>query len=113
MERAAWDALSRGDAKGAADIFKRALASDPNNAQLHVGAASAAFADRRDGDAKSELDRALGIDGRLASAQKLMGQVLHRKGDLLGAIRSYETLLQNAPGDAVASAALERWRREF
>ncbi|HXD75797.1 MAG TPA: tetratricopeptide repeat protein [Vicinamibacterales bacterium] len=113
MERAAWDALSRGDARGAADIFKRALASDPNNAQLHFGAASAAFADRRDDDAKSELDRALGIDGKLATAQKLLGQVLHRKGDLLGAIRSYETLLLNTPGDAAVSATLDRWRREF
>src|SRR5205814_1630830 len=62
MERAAWDALSRGQAKTAADIFRQALSSDPNNAQLHVGAATAAYADRRDDDAKGELERALSLD---------------------------------------------------
>ncbi len=113
MERAAWDALAKGQTKTAADIFRQALASDPNNAQLHVGAATAAFADRRDGDARSELDRALSIDAKLASAQQLMGQVLHRQGDLLGAIRMYETLAANAPGDAAVQSALDRWRREF
>lgn len=113
MERAAWDALSKGQTKAAADIFRQALASDPNNAQLHVGAATAAYADRRDDDARSELERALSLDPKLASAQQLMGQVLHRKGDLLGAIRIYEGLVTNAPADATTQAALDRWRREF
>lgn len=113
MERAAWDALSKGQTRTAADIFRQALSADPTNAELHVGAATAAFADRRDDDAKSALDRALSIDPKLASAQKLMGQVLHRKGDLIAAMRVYETLAKNAPNDATTQATLERWRREF
>ena len=113
MERAAWDALNRGQTKTAVDIFKSALSSDPNNAQLHYGMAMAAFVDRRDDDAKSELDRALSLDPKLASAQKLLGQVLHRKGDLLGAIRIYETLLRDTPSDTASQSVLERWRREF
>ena len=36
-----------------------------------------------------------------------MGQVLHRKGDLLGAIRV------QALGDTASQATLDRWRREF
>ena len=36
MERAALDALSKGQTKTAAEIYRQALSSDPNNAQLHV-----------------------------------------------------------------------------
>ena len=108
MERAALDALSKGETKTAADIYRQALSSDPNNAQLHVGAAMAAYADRRDDDAKTELDRALSLNPKLVSAQQLLGQVLHRKGDLLGAIRVYEAL-----GDTASQGTLGRWRREF
>src|SRR2546428_634435 len=79
MERAAWDALGKGEARNAAEIFRQALASDPNNAQLHFGAATAAYADRRDDDARSELDRALSIEPRHVGAQQLMGNVLRRK----------------------------------
>src|SRR5262245_47176777 len=92
MERAAWNALANGQTKTAADIFREALASDPKNAQLHVGAATAAFADRRDDDAKNEIDRALSLDSKLTPARQLQGLVLHRRGDLLGAIRVYESL---------------------
>jgi tetratricopeptide (TPR) repeat protein len=108
MERAAWDALNKGETKTAAEIFRQAISSDPNNAQLHLGAATAAYADRRDNDARSELDRTLALSPKLASAQKLMGQVLHRKGDLLGAIRVYEAL-----DDVASQGTLDRWRREF
>ena len=113
MENAAWDALNKGQTRTAADIFRQALASDPNNARLHFGAATAAFSDRRDDDAKSELDRALALEPKYANAQRLMGQVLYRKGDLLGAIRIYDTLLKEAPADAAAKSALDRWQREF
>ena len=113
MEHAAWDALSKGHTRTAADIFRQALTSDPNNAQLHLGAATAAFTDRRDDDAKSELDRALSLDPKLVAARQLMGQVLHRKGDLPGAMRIYETLATDAPADAATQTTLERWRREF
>ncbi|HUK36419.1 MAG TPA: tetratricopeptide repeat protein [Vicinamibacterales bacterium] len=113
MERAAWDALARGQNKAAADIFRQALASDPNNPQLHVGAATAAYADRRDEDAKNELDRALSLNSNLTSALQLMGQVLHRRGDLVGAIRLYESLARDNPVDAATQPTLDRWRREF
>jgi len=113
MERAAWDALANGQNKTAADIFRRALASDPNNAQLHVGAATAAYADRRDDDAKSELDRALSLSPKLAAANDLMGRVLHRQGHLLDAIRVYEGLAKDPTAEKTTQTTLERWRREF
>jgi hypothetical protein len=113
MERVAWNALANGQTKTAADIFRQALTSDPNNAQLHVGAATAAYADRRDDDAKSELDRALALDPKLASARQLLGQVLHRRGDLPGAMRVYESLATDPAADKTTPATLDRWRREF
>ena len=113
MERAAWNALANGQNKTAADIFRRALSSDPNNAQLHVGAATAAYADRRDDEAKSEADRALALDPKLASARQLLGLVLHRRGDLLGAIRVYTSLAADPAAEKTTQATLDRWRREF
>ena len=113
MERAAWNALANGQTKTAADIFRQALASDPNNAQLHLGAATAAYTDRRDDEAKRELDRALAIDPKLSTAQQLLGQVLHRQGDLSGAIRVYEALLKDTPASTTTRSALDRWRLEF
>ena len=113
MERAAWDTLNRGQAKNAAEIFRQAIASDPNNAGLHFGAAAAAYADRRDDDAKSELDRVLSLEPKHAGAQQLMGNVLRRKGDLLGAIRVYEALVRDTPGDTKLKTSLERLQREF
>jgi hypothetical protein len=113
MESAGWNALSKGQNKAAADIFRQALASDPNNAQLRVGAAAAAYADQRDSDAKSELDRALSLDPKLVAARQLIGRVLHRKGELLDAIRTYEALARDSAIDATTQAALDRWRREF
>jgi len=99
MQRAGNDALDKGQFKTAADIFRSALASDPNNPHLHVGAAAAAYGDRRDDDAKAEIERALSLAPKLPSARALMGMVLHRKGDLLGAIRTYESLAHEPGAD--------------
>lgn len=112
LEKAGWDALGEGHARDAADDFRRALDADPANARLHLGAGLAAFLERRDADATSALERALEIDPTLTDADRVLGQVLHRSNDLLGAIRAYEALTRAAPDDADARATLERWRRE-
>ena len=112
LERAAWDALVAGQAHAAADAFRQALASDPKNPRLYLGAGTAAYLERRDADAKDALDHALALDPRMTRARALLGQVLHRSGDLLGSIRTYETLTAEAPDDKEAVATLERWRRE-
>jgi tetratricopeptide (TPR) repeat protein len=112
LERAAWDALNAGQAHAAAEAFRDALAADPKNAWLHLGAATAAYLERRDADARDEAARALALDATLKQARALLGQVLHRMGDAPAAIRAYETLTAEAPGDAAAAAALDRWRRE-
>jgi tetratricopeptide (TPR) repeat protein len=113
LERAAWDDLKAGHAHAAADAFRDALAADPKNARLHLGAALAAFLERRDGDAREAAVRALALEPGLKEARELLGQALHRMGDVPGAIRAYEAFTAEAPADAAAKVTLERWRREL
>jgi len=115
LERTAWDALAAGHPSAAAAAFREALAADPKNARLHLGAAVAASLDRRDNDAKSEAEQALALDPTLHVARALLGQILYRQKDLPGAIRTYELLAaQAADGSDArdARATLTRWRRE-
>ena len=112
LERAAFDALNRGQARLAAEAFREAIAADPKNARLHLGAGMAAALERRDGDAKDALERALALDRTLVEGRLLLGQILYRMGDRAGAMRAYEALVADAPDRADAQAALARWRRE-
>jgi len=112
LEKAGWDALRAGQARAAADDFRQALDADPQNARLLLGAGTAAFLERRDADAKDALQRAFSLDPTLIDAERVLGQVLHRSGDLQGAIRTYEALTTASPGEAEARATLSRWRRE-
>ena len=112
IERGAWAALNAGQARAAVEGFREALAADPKNARLHLGAGMAAALERRDADARDEFERALALDPKLAQARALLGQIQYRIGDRGLAIRTYETLLAMAPEDRDARAPLERWQRE-
>ncbi len=113
LEKAGWDAIVGGQAAVAADRFRQAIALDPKNPRLYLGAGTAAYLDRRDGDARASLERALSIDPSLGRARALLGRVLHRMGEVPEAIRTYERLTADAPDDREAAATLERWRREL
>jgi len=69
IERGAWSALRAGQAHAAAEAFREAIAADPKNARLHLGAGMAASLERRDGDAKDALERALALDAKLIEAR--------------------------------------------
>jgi len=112
LQRAGWDALARNQPGEAADAFRAAIARDPKNADLHLGAGAAAFLERRNQDARASLERALELDPMLSRAREVLGLVLYRTGDLLGAIRAYERL-PNVPEYEQARVRLEGWRREF
>jgi tetratricopeptide (TPR) repeat protein len=111
LERAGWDALARNQPREAANAFREAIARDPRNANLHLGAGTAAFLERRDQDARAALERALGLDPTLSPARELLGLVLYRGGDVLAAVRAYERL-PDTPEYEPARVRLERWRRE-
>ncbi len=112
LERGAWNALNAGQAHAAAEAFREALAADPKNARLHLGAGMAASLERRDTDARDEFERALALDPKLAQARAMLGQIQYRMGDPAAAIRTYVTLLTLTPDDQEARATLERWQRE-
>jgi len=113
LEKAGWDALTAGQARAAAENFRAALAADPRNARLHLGAGIAAYLERRDADAGMELERALALDPSLAEARAVLGQVQHRMGDVRAAIATLELVVASAPTDVAARETLERWRREL
>jgi tetratricopeptide (TPR) repeat protein len=112
VERAAWTALNAGQARAAADAFREAIAADPKNARLHLGAGMAASLERRDADARDEFERAVMLDPKLDQARLLLGLIQYRLGDLQIAIRTYELLLDQSPDNPEARATLDRWRRE-
>ncbi len=111
LARTGWDALARNQPGEAATAFREAIARDPRNAELHLGAGAAAFLERRDIDARAALERSLALDPKLTRAREVLGLVLYRMGDVMSAVREYERL-PNEPEYEEARVRLERWRRE-
>jgi tetratricopeptide (TPR) repeat protein len=112
LERAGWEAIAAGQGANAAKAFREALAADPKNPRLHLGAGIAATLERRDQDARDSFERALALDPKLTRARALLGQVQYRLGALPDAIRTYDQLVAEAPDIREAQETLERWRRE-
>jgi len=112
LEQSAWKALESQQWESAAEAFREALVANPRNPRLHLGAAMAAFVQRRDMDAKAAVDRALALDPKLPGARELLGRLLYRTGDIDGAILALEALTQEGPNGAALAETLDRWRRE-
>jgi tetratricopeptide (TPR) repeat protein len=110
-ERDGWRELSSSNYRDAAAAFQKAIAAQPRNARLYLGAGVTAFLDRRDADAQRLLRRALELDSSLTDAREVLGLVLYRSGDLHAAIREYDGLAAFDPRPRVIDT-LNRWRRE-
>ena len=111
LEQAGFDALSVGQPQRAADAFRQAIAADPKNARLYLGAGMAAWLEKRDDDARTALEHALALDPKLGEARRFLGQVYYRQGDLPAAIAAYQALVASSPDAPQPAATLERWRR--
>ena len=112
LGRAGWEALQSGEIEKAAAAFEEAIASNPREATLFLGAGIAAHLRGRDDAARDALQRALEINRRLRPAAALLGAIVHEQGNLDLAIRTYEEALSAGPGDAEMAARLEAWRKE-
>src|SRR5688572_4290881 len=112
LEQAGWEALKANRLQVAADAFREAIALDPKNAALRVGAGMAAALQRRDEDAKAHFEQALALDPKLTVARAQLAHVVRRQGHYQEAIRLLEMVAANAPGDAAVRELLERWQRE-
>jgi len=112
LEQDGFAAIRAGQTQAAATAFKEAIALDPRNARLFLGAGVAAFLQRRDADAKAALEQALVLDPRLTLARAQLAQVLRRQQDFQSAIALYEQVTVDLPDDAGARETLARWKRE-
>ena len=112
LERDGWTALSTGHGAQALELFEQAIAADPKNARLYLGAAASALIDRREAQAQTLIDRALALDPDSHDARELLGQIRYKLGDLDGAIRTYSDLVPIAPERPAVADTLARWRRE-
>lgn len=112
LEQEGWAAIKAGRADAASRLFADAIALDPKNAWLRLGAGIAAFLQRRDPEAKAHLEHALSLDPKLTQARVQLAQVVKRQGDLSEAIRLYEIAAAELPGEAGIGDTLERWKRE-
>jgi tetratricopeptide (TPR) repeat protein len=110
-ERAGWQALNAGRLQEAAGIFGDAVKRSPTPGIL-LGAALVAHLQSRLEEARQHLVAALRIDPSLTAASVLLGEVLHRQGDIDGAILAYERALERAPDHPQIVKRLETWRKE-
>jgi hypothetical protein len=108
----AWAALERNDAERAAAIFRDALKVSPDDATLHYGAGSAAYALGRTAAALAAFTRAVELDPGFAEAQAMLGRVAYDRGDARLALQSMEKAAALRPRDRFIGDALARWRRE-
>ncbi|HJU41888.1 MAG TPA: tetratricopeptide repeat protein [Vicinamibacterales bacterium] len=112
LEQAGWQALDANRLPEAAAIFKQAIALDPKNAGLRLGAGVAAFLQRHDAEARQHLEQALVLDPKLTRARIPLAQVARRQGDFNEAIRLLESAAAERPDDGGIRDTLDRWRRE-
>jgi len=105
-------ALQRGDADGAAAVFRSALAAQPRDAVALYGAGYAAHLQGHEDAALDLLKRAVQIEPRLQQAAVLLGEIASRSGELDLAIKTYEQVLAQSPSNMAVRERLESWRSE-
>jgi tetratricopeptide (TPR) repeat protein len=112
LEQAGWEAIDANRLPLAASLFKEAIALDPKNAALRLGAGLAAFLQRHDVEARQHFEQALVLDPKLTRARVALAQVARRQGDFTEAIRQLEIAAADMPADAGIRDTLDRWLRE-
>jgi len=104
VERAA-SALAMGRYEEALGHARQGIAADEGSADAHVAAARALLRLGRAADAAGELRRAAEADPLHPDVQYELGFAAARRGDLAGAVASWEHYLRLAPGSAHAPRA--------
>jgi hypothetical protein len=112
LNEAGWKLLESGDAARASKLFADALAKEPDQPALLLGAGAAALRLGRSKEATVPLLRALDLDPRLTPASILLGQIAYADGNVADAIKIYEKALRHAPNDPHLTAKLKAWRAD-
>ncbi|MBI3675420.1 MAG: aspartyl/asparaginyl beta-hydroxylase domain-containing protein [Proteobacteria bacterium] len=100
LARAGQDALRRGDASGARELFSRAVAGGRADSNAWFGLAMACRALNDDSGKVAALDRALEIDPRNMRALMLKADHFANSGDNRAAASFYRMVLRVAPPPA-------------
>jgi tetratricopeptide (TPR) repeat protein len=87
----------RGSFEAAAEFYVSALAFDPSNAKLHVGAGQNFAALKRLEEAEKHSAEAIRISPEFAEAHLLHGLVLGRRGQIVGATEQFRQALRLKP----------------
>jgi tetratricopeptide (TPR) repeat protein len=107
--------LREGNARLAAEKFRRALQLDPDNDRAHAYAAQIAWNDRHSEAARRHAEMALKSNPKNARAQFVMGQILLREGRPLAAfdyLRKAASEVSDEPENAEAKKLLSRLRED-
>ncbi len=112
LARDGWKDIDAGRTAAAETAFNEALALEPRDPSLFLGAALAAHLQGHSGRARPLLEHALEINARYVPAAMLLGEVCYKLGDLDTAIHTYEQILELAPAQAIVRTKVEAWRRE-
>lgn len=112
LNDAGWKLLDGGDAARASRLFAEALAKQPDQPALLLGAGVSAHLLGRSKEATVPLRRALDLDPRLTPASILLGQIAYSDGNVADAIKIYEKALTHAPNHPHLTAKLKAWRAD-
>jgi tetratricopeptide (TPR) repeat protein len=112
LGRQGWEAIRAGQIQVAARSFDAAIAANPQDAALYLGAGLAAHLQGQEKEAQAALQEALRLNPRLTAASLLLGEMAYRAGELETAIKTYEEAIAAAPDQAQIKSRLESWRKE-
>lgn len=112
LAAAGWQALQANDGEQARHLFDTALATQPRDAVLHLGAGAAAHMLGDDDQAMRALRAALSFDPTLVVASRLLAEIAWQRGDLTLAIETYRAALVYAPDNTEISSRLDRLQGE-
>ena len=104
--------IKAADYEAARNSFEQARRYNDSAAAAHLGLGIAYFYLRNDQYAERELNRALEINTREATAYQYLGELYYRKDDLESAASYWEKAVELDPSASGPRARLERVRRE-
>lgn len=111
--RRGWDAIRDGRNQDAATAFADALASEPRDPSLHLGAGLSAYLMGRMAEARVALQQALALAPNMTSASLILGEIHYRESNLDEALRVFEEAQKYAPADKALATRLEKLRAEI
>lgn len=114
LGRSGWEAIRAGKTQEAAQLFQEAIALNPRDAMIFLGAGLAAHLNGQGKEADTALREALRLNPQLTAASVLLGEIAYRAGDPESAIRTYEAALAFEPPQSGLQlrTRLNAWRKE-